>query len=252
MDKKDRINSAYQFLRNQGRVHTQVDVADAMQATRQNVSAALNGKEVALTDKFIRRFNHAFGDIFNLDWLLNGEGEMLANNNTTNNNIINGNNNIQQINGTSGVINDTQRTLHPMVTDTEFVRAPIVPASVAKEPDLDVFEYIQENIDSVELSNVAVKDMTIHLWYKINDLSMAPRYIEGDMIGLQECDINGLVIPGNIYGLETKSNGIIVRKLYPCEIGYKAKALNTEEYPDFFVKHEDIMRIYRKVIQVRL
>lgn len=244
-----RLQQAYDYLRNHGIVHTQKQVADKMSSTPQNVSAALNGKN--LSPHYIRRFNHAFGDIFNLDWLLNGEGEMLANNNTTNNNIINGNNNIQQINGTSGVI-DTQRTLHPMVTDTEFVRAPIVPASVAKEPDLDAFEYIQENIDSVELSNVAVKDMTIHLWYKINDLSMAPRYIEGDMIGLQECDINGLVIPGNVYGLETKSNGIIVRKIYPCEIGYKAKALNTEEYPDFFVKYEDIMRIYRKVIQVRL
>lgn len=78
MERKERLQIAYEYLRKQGEVHTQKDVASAMQATSQNVSAALKGKDGVLTEKFIRRFNHAFGDPFNINWLLYGEGEMIS------------------------------------------------------------------------------------------------------------------------------------------------------------------------------
>ena len=75
MERKERLQTAYEYLRNQGRVHTQRDVASIMEATRQNVSEALKGKDGVLTDNFLRRFNLAFGEPFNLDWLINGDGE---------------------------------------------------------------------------------------------------------------------------------------------------------------------------------
>lgn len=78
MERKERLKIAYDFLRSRGVVHTQKDVASIMEATQQNVSAALKGKEGVLTDNFLRRFNLAFGDPFNIDWLINGNGEMLA------------------------------------------------------------------------------------------------------------------------------------------------------------------------------
>lgn len=78
MEKQERLQAAYEYLRSRGKVHTQKDVASAMKATRQNVSSALKGKERFLTDSFLRRFNIAFGEPFNIDWLISGEGEMLA------------------------------------------------------------------------------------------------------------------------------------------------------------------------------
>ena len=78
MEKQERLQAAYEYLRSRGKVHTQKDVASAMKATRQNVSSALKGKERFLTDSFLRRFNIAFGEPFNTDWLISGEGEMLA------------------------------------------------------------------------------------------------------------------------------------------------------------------------------
>ena len=78
MEKRERLQAAYEYLRSRGKVHTQKDVASAMKATRQNVSSALKGKERFLTDSFLRRFNIAFGEPFNTDWLISGEGEMLA------------------------------------------------------------------------------------------------------------------------------------------------------------------------------
>lgn len=76
-EKKRRLTDAYEHLRSIGKVHTQNDVAFAMGANKTNVSYAFNGNEKYLTESFLKRFNKTFGDIFNIDWLLSGEGEML-------------------------------------------------------------------------------------------------------------------------------------------------------------------------------
>lgn len=75
--RKERINDAFNYLRNQGIVMSQKEVAAQMKASRSNISSALAGSELVLTDKFLYRFNNAFGGLFNFTWLLTGEGEML-------------------------------------------------------------------------------------------------------------------------------------------------------------------------------
>lgn len=77
MDRKKRINEAYEVLRRKGLVHTQEEVATKMQSTPPNVSKAFKGDGKFLTDNFLRRFNDAFDGIFNLQWLILGEGDML-------------------------------------------------------------------------------------------------------------------------------------------------------------------------------
>lgn len=75
--KAQRLKSAYGDLIKRGLVSTQKDVADKMHASASNVSSALKGDEKVLTDRFLSRFNNAFGEIFSLGWLLTGEGSML-------------------------------------------------------------------------------------------------------------------------------------------------------------------------------
>lgn len=77
MTKKDRFNKAYDYLKSIGVIHTQKDVAEKMEATAPNVSSALKGVDSVLTDKFLSRFNEAFGKVFNDEWLMTGEGDML-------------------------------------------------------------------------------------------------------------------------------------------------------------------------------
>ena len=77
--KKDRFVDAYKYLYETGRVHSVTELADKMGRSRPSVSRAMNGVEDYLNDKFIRSFAKCFPDIFNLDYLLNGEGELLAN-----------------------------------------------------------------------------------------------------------------------------------------------------------------------------
>ena len=77
MNKRERFNKAYSFLKYEGVIKKQDDVAKAMKATQSNVSGALNGREGVLTDSFLTRFATAFKQI-SLDWLLNEEGDMLT------------------------------------------------------------------------------------------------------------------------------------------------------------------------------
>lgn len=77
MNKKERFNTAVNYLKERGLVHTQKDVASMMGTTSPNVSSALKGVESVLTDNFLRRFYVAFEQVFNEAWILSGEGEML-------------------------------------------------------------------------------------------------------------------------------------------------------------------------------
>ncbi len=86
------LEKAYLFIRSQGKVHTKTDLAAAMEANSVTISRAFSGKKGYLTKDFLIRFNSAFGNIFNMSYLMRGEGEMLAVS-ESGNNIVQGDNN---------------------------------------------------------------------------------------------------------------------------------------------------------------
>jgi hypothetical protein len=59
----------------------QSELASKIEANKVSISRALSGEKKYLTDNFIERLNSEFGEQFNLEWLLSGEGEMLKTNN---------------------------------------------------------------------------------------------------------------------------------------------------------------------------
>jgi len=77
MDKLERLNKAYNFLKMENVIRRQEDVAQAMKATQSNVSGALRGREGTFTDSFLIRFCDAFKQI-SIDWLLYEKGPMLT------------------------------------------------------------------------------------------------------------------------------------------------------------------------------
>lgn len=72
------LKEAYEHLRSLGIVHTQKGIADKVKYNKSAVSQALNGIEGYVTSNFVSAFNEAFGGIFNEDYLLRGEGELLV------------------------------------------------------------------------------------------------------------------------------------------------------------------------------
>lgn len=74
-----RLNEAYEYLRDNGKIHTKKDLAEAIGANRVNISKAFSGDEKYLTKSFLIRLNDTFGNIFNIGWLLGKEENMLYN-----------------------------------------------------------------------------------------------------------------------------------------------------------------------------
>ena len=103
MERQERFKSAFAYLKGRGLVHKQKDVAEKMGSTEPNVSAALKGVDKVLTDKFLNRFNEAFGGVFNNDWLLWGNGDMLKPT------VFQNNENGDNIQGHSVTVNKTEK-----------------------------------------------------------------------------------------------------------------------------------------------
>lgn len=77
MSSVQKLNEAYEYLRNIGKIHTKKDLAELMSANRVNVSKAFAGDRKYLTDSFLIRLNSTFGNIFNEEWLLGDSSNML-------------------------------------------------------------------------------------------------------------------------------------------------------------------------------
>lgn len=191
----------------------------------------------------------------NPEWLLYGEGEMLKPSITTNSGDItitgNGNTNIGHGNT---YINDTGNNDDATYIEVEEVeRAPILSATLARAPQVDVLEAVSEKADELEKAPVGVFNAPVSVWYRVQDESLAPKYEVGDLLALWaypkgEED----PIPGKMYGINTSTNGLIVRRLFPQEDGgYIAKAANREEFPDYRIKPGNVVQIYKIMLMVR-
>ena len=77
MDKKQRMNEVFEFLRDNGFIHTQRDLAMALGSTSPNVSRLLKGDPKVLTDNICVRIQKAF-PVISANWLMSGEGEMVV------------------------------------------------------------------------------------------------------------------------------------------------------------------------------
>lgn len=76
--KLDRLNIIIRYLKGEGIIKNQQDIVDILKSNKSSVSLALKGNEKYLTDSFLIKFNKAFNNVFNTDWLLTGLGDMRA------------------------------------------------------------------------------------------------------------------------------------------------------------------------------
>ena len=78
-ERQKRLIEVYDHLRRYYGIHTKGGFAEALHYGRTSMSAAMNGVEDYLTDKLFKNICESYPGVFNLDYLLTGEGELLAN-----------------------------------------------------------------------------------------------------------------------------------------------------------------------------
>lgn len=190
----------------------------------------------------------------NREWLLFGEGNPLKTVPTISGDItVNGNHNSYIGHASAHCENCGDE----IVSDVQELQgAPVIPTGLCREGNCDILEYIEENPEEVEISPIRAKGVTIDLWYRIraSDNSNSPTYMPGDNIALASYPKGEeRPRPGRFYVVDTYSNGFELGILYPTDGGdFRMQKKNREEFPDFIIERDDIIRIYRVIMMVRI
>lgn len=170
-------------------------------------------------------------DGISADWLISGQGNMLKNKPTH-------------------TIEKYQYRSDSEIIEIE--NPPIVPRELTKRPNLDTLELVKNDDEELIASRVKIDGLAFSMWVRVGDAALEPHYHPEDKLALiayphgQERPIYG-----KVHGIDTISNGMILRRLYPHPDGYIAKSYAPDEFPDLFIPHDDIIRVYRALVQVR-
>ena len=78
-ERQKRLIEVYEHLRRYEGVHTKTGFAEALHYGSTSMSAAMNGDEKYLTDSLFKNICDTYPGTFNLDYLLNGDGQLLLN-----------------------------------------------------------------------------------------------------------------------------------------------------------------------------
>lgn len=230
MEKVERLKMAYQYLRGKGKIHSQKDLAIAMQTTPPNISTALKGDERVLTNKFLHRLNAAFNDIFNIEWLISGEGDMLTSESE-----------VKSLASLEG-------TYYEDDIPEQFT-AYLVPMA-AMGGSLVGFEQEgvkRENCERV-ISPVANADWVV----PVCGDSMEPEYPNGSRVYVQQIYPDDFIAWGNVFVLDT-TNGIIIKVVKESERKdcVRCESLNPSgRYAPFDVPRRSIRAMYRVLLCV--
>lgn len=249
MDKLAIVTRMVEFIMSRGLAHKQQDIAAEMRATPGNVSRALNGDPKALTDNFIRRLNEAYGNIFNIEWTKTGEGNMLDDRGAN----MFGDISVGDINNSSHVaVGHVNKVVdEAMMKAQEFTdkrhTAPLVPLAMMKRSS-DLMEYL----DKAEgAQRIYCGELDIDAWIYVNDEALLPEYAPTDILGIKGYEDCSTIIPDNLYVVNTRSNGVVIRYLKFDDNGDFLAYTRSETFQPFTIKRSDVIRVYRKIIMFR-
>lgn len=208
------------------------------------IAAGLSNSFVASIDQSIApksqvKIISAFPDL-NMGWLLTGEGTMLKGQQPqqyNSPNVVIGNNKVVQSHNTYG-------SKIPNVI-TEKKTAPLVPISLAKRENVDLYKVMREpNLQAEHITRVN-SFAELDFYYSVCDDSMRPDFKCGDILALRAIDEGSYIINGNIYVLDTISYGLILRVIKQRGDIYECSTLqNTDRYEAFNVPITDVFRVY--------
>jgi hypothetical protein len=87
-ERQKRLIEVYEYLRRYYGIHTKTGFAEALRYGRTSMSAAMNGDEKYLTDSLFKNICEAYKGVFDLNYLLTGEGDLLTVEEDARNNAI--------------------------------------------------------------------------------------------------------------------------------------------------------------------
>lgn len=254
----ERFKEAFEYLKYTKKTKDVTSFAKQLGRNRSYLSLILNDK-VDVKDELLMLLHCKF-ECINLQWLLTGHGNMLNENqgqvsvvegNNASNSIVGiSNSNCSLVVGENG-INKQMPNKYGDSPSEERKWAPVVPQSMAAMPDFDIIGHLTKQMTGGNIERLYSGTLDIDAWHYIPDSDIED-FCKGDCLGIKaypegkEC-----IVPGKLYVIDTRLNGMLVRYLWKTDIGYSAATSKDGTRNRFDIADDDVIRIYRKLIMFR-
>ena len=259
-----RIWEAYNYLVDTKQVNSVTELSQKLHRDYSNVVSIINGKR-GVTPKIILDMNSCFGQPFNREWIINGDGEMLSSPaaiyqktpTTINqawatnspNAIVNAacNGNAEVFEGGNVITNQ-----HGDSPSEKMKWRPVVPASMTKQPGFDIFKQFSRHTGG-NFEYLYAGTAPVDIWYYVSDNDLYPYYQKGDCIGLKAYGTGDVRIKtGNVYVVDTNRDGFIFRRFRILENGdLESYTFNESDPQSYVIPQKDIIRVYSVVLMFR-
>lgn len=184
----------------------------------------------------------------NRAWLLFGEGEMLKSDATTP--IIKGDITIGDVSN-SNISNVGHGAIHcegcgrELDTRSNELVYPIIPTEVIKAPDVNIAEWLEENLDQCKNLDLHKLIGKISHVQPMTSRAMEPRIPEGAMLFMREVNSwDEALLDGSVYGVDVNKPHMIVRKVYDEGEFIRCEPVNPE-FGAVRVPKSKVMNLYK-------
>lgn len=199
---------------------SQQEAARLLKVQQAAVSNQINGRPFGKNSA--SKWNRVFG--FRINWLLTGEGLMFdPKDNET---------------------HEYHLEDHPELNHDNDI--PVIPARLFRAPEINIYEYVinSENVDRLP----PVPHFQKHdIFATCPGDAMAPKICRGYLIALRRMPKDSTIINGEIYVIDTKSNGMFLRRIVDTGESLRFIAENQVDFPDFELPYSDIINVFRVV-----
>ena len=200
---------------------SQNDAAKVLEVQQAAVSNQLNGRRFG--KNAAAKWSKAFG--FRLNWLITGEGPMFDAD-------------------SQDKTHEYNLEEHPELNHENDI--PVIPARLFRAPEINTYEYVM-NSPNVERLPPVPHFQKHDLFATCPGDAMAPRIHRGYLMALRKISDDATIINGEIYVVDTVSQGMLLRRVIDNGDGLTFVAENTKDFPSFTLPYSEIYTIFRVV-----
>ena len=250
-EKRKRLNQAIDWLLYKHIAGSISEIAEKIKVNRSHFSSVLKDKNKPVTDAMLLKLCSVYGQL-DFCWLSEGTGEPIVktDQHISGKNIVNGNA-VASIVGDLNVVDVQTPNQYGDSPSEPRKWAPVVPQSMASMPDFDIIGHLTKQMTGGNVERLYSGTLDIDAWHYIPDSDIED-FCKGDCLGIKaypegkEC-----IVPGKLYVIDTRLNGMLVRYLWKVDGGYEAATSKDGSRNSFMIADDDVIRIYRKLIMFR-
>lgn len=202
-------------------IKSQKDLGVMLGYSNESSFSQMIGKDVPFSLKHKEILKTLFPDL-NIEWLDHGKGQLWLS--ESNKEIV--------------PVEINNKELFSMKRHA----VPVIPRHIYEDPDVDVYEYVNENVEPTSPRIMQLPDYS--MCYHVYSDELVPNIIPGDRLYIKPHINVRKIIDGKPYILETSTNGLMLRMLYKGDTGLRAST-NSSKYRDEYVPYDDVVRVYQ-------